>query len=109
MRNLIVTALMLLVTFVVLASPQGVPVYTKATVGTTVSQILATNLNRGYLIIQNATTNNCVVSPVSFVSPNGLVVLAGQNYETDEAFTKTTWFAACSAANTSLNILETNY
>lgn len=92
-----------------LASPQGVPVLTTATgIGLTTKQILPVNLNRGYLIIQNVSGNSCTVAPVSFVSPNGLVLLTGQNYETDEAFTKTAWFASC-AASSSLTILETNY
>lgn len=103
--------LMFLVTAVVLASPQGVPVLTQATgISSSAStQILAANRNRGYLIIQNESGFNCTVAPVPIVNGIGLLLTNGQNYETIEAFTKSAWYATCTNNGSSLTILETNY
>lgn len=100
----------LIIAAVVAASPQGVAVLTQATgIGSSSTQILARNVNRGYLIIQNESGANCTVAPTPIVSGIGLLLTNGQNYETVEAFTKSPWYATCVNNGSSLIMLETNY
>ncbi len=105
--------LLLLLPFLAIASPQGVPVQSTFVCGLTQLQMLAQNNNRGYLIFQNQgtdTSGHChFKAGAAIVSPEGLWVNSGQNYETVEAFTKQPWYCQCDSAAQRIEILQTNY
>lgn len=102
--------LLLLIPATIFASPQGVPALSVATVGTTAVTALVANPYRGYLIMQNQGNYSCVVRPgATVVSPDGLLILPGQNYEMQEAFTKSLISAQCGGAGNRIVFLETNY
>ncbi len=102
--------LLLLIPMTIVASPQGVPKLTSVTVGTSATVALPANPYRGYLIMQNQGLSSCVVSPVTpLVSPDGLIILPGQNYEMIEAFTKSAVNAQCGPGSSRIVFLETNY
>lgn len=108
MKKLIIAIVMLLATFIVVASPQGVPTLTIAVVSSTPSLILAQNLNRGSLLIQNESGGNCYFSFAPFTGTNALLILTGQNYDSQEAYIKSAVYASCSPGS-SLVLLEANY
>lgn len=94
-----------------LASPQGVPVQSTVTCGTSPQVMLAQNNSRGYLLFQNqgADTGHCRFKAGSImVSGTGLWVDSGQNYETVEAYTKKPWYCQCDVSST-IEVLESNW
>lgn len=106
-------ALLLLIPVIGYASPQGVPVFSNATCGTSPGTLLAANRNRGYLLIQNQgsdTSGHCYIKPGSaVVSTDGVWVDSGQNYETIEAYTKQAWYCRCDNSGQTFAIIETNW
>lgn len=93
-----------------LASPQGVPALTSTTVGVTSTVALAANPYRGYLIMQNQGPYSCVMAPASsVVSPNGILVLSGQNYELQQAFIKSAISVQCGGSSSRIVFLEANF
>lgn len=102
--------LLLLIPFELMGSPQGVPRLTTATVGTSPSTALAANPYRGYLIIQNQGNGTCIMNfGTAVVTPDGIEILPGQNYEVVEGFIKSLVSIQCNRANTKFVFLETNY
>lgn len=92
-------------------SPQGVPVHTQATVGTSDSIPLAANANRGYLFIQNQGTVDCRVAYNKTVAATGgsILLQAGQYLEPIEAFSKTNIHMTCLSAGQTIEFVETNW
>jgi hypothetical protein len=98
------------------ASPQGVPVQSTFTCTTSNQAMLAQNNSRGYLIFQNqgtSTTDSTSIchfkAGAAITGTEGLIVKAGQNYETVEAFTKQPWYCKCDVSSQTIEILQTNY
>lgn len=91
-----------------LPSSQGVPTLTVATVTSTPSLVLPQNLNRATILIQNVSGSNCYFAPVAFTGLNGLYLANGQNYDSQEAFIKSAFYASCTNGG-SLIFLESNY
>lgn len=104
---------LVLFSVVLWASPQGVPVQSTTTCGTTPALMLAANPNRGYLLFQNQgsdTSGHCrFKAGAIMVSGVGLWVDSGQNYETVEAYTKKAWYCQCDNDSQTIEILETNW
>lgn len=94
-----------------MASPQGVPRISSTIVGTSAVQALAANPYRGYLIMQNqGTTGSCLMSPVTpLVSPDGILISAGQNYEMQGAFVKSAINFQCDNTGNRIVFIETNF
>lgn len=91
-------------------SPQGFPVESSTLVGTTPVTALASNKDRGYLIIQNNSSGQCQVKFASAVSgTEGLILGSGQNYEVNAAFLKSPVYMRCATAASSIVFLESNY
>ncbi len=102
--------LLFLLPSVLMASPQGVPKITVATVGTSASEALPANPYRGYLIMQNQGAGSCIMSPVTpLVSPDGLIIDPGQNYEMQQAFTKSAVNMQCATSGNRIVFVETNF
>lgn len=102
--------LLLLFPALLIASPQGVPKLTVTTVGTTSVTALAANPYRGYLIMQNQSGASCIMSPVSpLVSPDGIQIDSGQNYEVQQSYIKSAIYMQCGAAGSRIVFLETNF
>lgn len=103
----------LLLSAVMHASPQGVPVESTVVCGTSNGVLVPQNNNRGYLLMQNQGsdgTGNChfkAGSPIT--GTEGLWVKSGQNYETVEAYTKQPWYCKCDSAAQTIEILVTNW
>lgn len=96
-----------------LASPQGVPIQSTVTCGTSNAILVAANPNRGYLLVQSQgsdKTGHChLKAGLAISGTEGLWVDSGQNYETVEAYTKQTWYCKCDSASQTFEILQTNY
>ena len=103
-NNMKILFLGLLISLPLFGSPQGVPLPpVVVTVGTTSTLIIAANLNRGYLMVQNqgASTINCYISLAGPITANaGLLVVGGQNYEVVDGFTKSAVYGMCASPTT---------
>lgn len=93
-----------------MGSPQGVPALTVATVGTSSTLALPANQYRGYLIMQNQGGASCIMRPgAAVVTPDGIKIDAGQNYEMQQAYTKSAIYMQCASAGNRIVFLETNF
>lgn len=103
--------ILLLIPVALMGSPQGVPQsITVATVGTSSVTALPANPYRGYLLMQHQGTGSCIMSPVApLVSPDGIIITPGQNYEMQQAFLKSAVYFQCANAGNRIVFLETNF
>jgi hypothetical protein len=95
---------------ILIASPQGFPVHTNTVISGTSTVLLATNKDRGYLLVQN---NGAVDCQMKFGSPitsdnDGVVISSGQNYEAINAYIKSSVYMKC-ASGASIAAVEANY
>lgn len=93
------------------ASPQGVPVMTTVTVTSADGIVVAQNLNRGYLGIQNQGTGNCYVAfGAATTAIGGYVILPpNQYYEPVEGFIKSAVHMSCPNNSFTIQVVESNY
>lgn len=92
------------------ASPQGFPVVSQYTVSTSSVEALASNKNRGYLLIQNNGTGNCWAKfGASQSGLEGVVIGSSQNYEVVNGYIKSSVYMRCAASGSSIVFVETNY
>lgn len=111
--KLIFILVVLVISIIADASPQGIPVESTFTCGLTSQQFIPYNQFRGYLLFQNQggdATGHCHMKAGSaIVSSEGLWVNQNQNYEPVESFIKAPWFCKCDSAGQIIEILQSNY
>lgn len=99
-----------LFSMLLIASPQGIPVHTNTVISGTSTVLLATNKDRGYLLVQNNGAVDCQMKFGSAITSDndGVVLGSGQNYEAINAYIKSSVYMKC-ASGASIAAVEANY
>ena len=110
MKYFILIGSALVFSYVCMGSPQGFPVHTNTVVGNTSTQVVATNKDRGYILVQN---NGAVACQLKFggaitADNDGVVIDGGENYEAINSYIKSPIYMKCTA-NASVAVVESNY